>query len=572
MPSAWPLFTTRGPLTKAEVLLDTTCFSTTDFDNLPDTEDSPLAFDLAKPTNMPFNNPELFTEIFRRRDLSNSSLDVHARYNHPTFPAATFLTTLIQQERFSEYISTEFPSFNNNLRQSTTNHEPLRKEVNATIANTLLNTTIPVTIGTTEWIQRAVFPDNLLPVPFKDEYLDNVQECWDKSRQKFSHFPKNMVEHAVQDWLNHLAHTLGVLHNLIQKEEPGLDESVGAYADEDVDRDEGLANDHGAGIGDGVEDFVFDNGVEAKGFVIAGAEDRSFSMVSHKIAPSGGYRLRKPDIILVNRNLRHFLKDGGRRPRWHHVEAIVEVSLSAPRETILQQILEKAALMFEAQPFRRFAIGLAFRGAGESVEYCFMMVDRAGVCLTGWTNIAGYEGLNLARIIFALSYARPELLGIDPSMTIDLFSGDVTKIQVRNQEFKVIKHIYSSLVLIGRGTHVFLVQDKNGKFHILKDAWLITSHGISEIDTLSSISDTLKNDTSAAAKRYQSMHPRFIVGEEMGDSTDERRGRLANKPPERLHRRVVTGPVGDPLTSFRSREEFVQVLLDCVDCKSSIQH
>jgi hypothetical protein len=64
MPSAWPLFMTRGPLTKAEVLLDTTCFSTTDFDNLPDTEDSPLAFDLAKPTNMPFNNPELFTEIF----------------------------------------------------------------------------------------------------------------------------------------------------------------------------------------------------------------------------------------------------------------------------------------------------------------------------------------------------------------------------------------------------------------------------------------------------------------------------------------------------------------------------
>lgn len=157
-------------------------------------------------------------------------------------------------------------------------------------------------------------------------------------------------------------------------------------------------------------------------------------------------------------------------------------------------------------------------------------------------------------------------------MTIDLFSGDVTKIRVRNQEFKVIKHIYSSLVLISHGTHVFLVQDKNGKFHILKDAWLIASHGISEIDTLSPISDTLKNDTSAAAKRYQSMHPRFIVGEEMGDSTDERRGRLTNKPPECLHRRVVTGPVGDPLTSFRSHEEFVQVLLDCVNCKSSIQH
>ena len=192
-----------------------------------------------------------------------------------------------------------------------------------------------------------------------------------------------MVEHAVQDWLNHLAHTLGVLHNLIQKEEPGLDEPVGAYADKDVDHDEGLVNDHCTGIGDGVEGFVFNNGVEVKGFVITGAEDCSFSMVSHKIAPSGGYHLRKPDIILVNWNLHHFLKDGGHWPWWHHIEAIVEVLLSAPHESILQQIFDKVALMFEAQPFHQFAIGLAFFGTGKSVEYCFMMVDQAGVCLTG---------------------------------------------------------------------------------------------------------------------------------------------------------------------------------------------
>jgi hypothetical protein len=68
------------------------------------------------------------------------------------------------------------------------------------------------------------------------------------------------------------------------------------------------------------------------------------------------------------------------------------------------------------------------------------------------------------------------------------------------------------------------------------------------------------------------MHPRFIVGEEIGDSTKARRGRLTDTPPDRVHRRVVTGPVGDPLTSFRSREEFVQVLLDCVKCKSGVQY
>ena len=68
------------------------------------------------------------------------------------------------------------------------------------------------------------------------------------------------------------------------------------------------------------------------------------------------------------------------------------------------------------------------------------------------------------------------------------------------------------------------------------------------------------------------MHPQFVVGEEIGDSTNTRRGRLTNMPPEHLHHQVVTGPVGDPLTSFCSHEEFVKVLLDCVDCKSSIQY
>jgi hypothetical protein len=392
----------------------------------------------------------------------------------------------------------------------------------------------------------------MLPVAFNDGCLDNVEECWDKSRQRFSNFPETMGERDVQDWLNHLAHTLGVQHGLITEVKP----------------EEFLSAD------DNDDQVVIHGDTEKRGIVISDAEDRSFSMVAHKKGPSGAHRLRKPDIILINRNLRHFLNDGNpsRRPRWHHVDAIVEVSVSASRDSMLQQILEKAALMLETQPFRRFAVGLALRGTGESAEFCFTLIDRAGVCLTSWAVIAGYEAISLIRIVFGLSYASPKSLGVDTSMTVDVFSGNVTKIKVEDQEFNVVKHIYSSLILFGRGTHVFLVQDKEKNFHILKDAWLLADHGISEINILSSISNTLKNDSSPDAKKYRSMHSRFVVGEEIGDSTNMRRGRLANMPPERLHRRVVTGPVGDSLTSFRSREEFVKVLLDCVDCKSSIQY
>ncbi|KJA25531.1 hypothetical protein HYPSUDRAFT_134549 [Hypholoma sublateritium FD-334 SS-4] len=149
-------------------------------------------------------------------------------------------------------------------------------------------------------------------------------------------------------------------------------------------------------------------------------------------------------------------------------------------------------------------------------------------------------------------------------MTVDLLSGNVTSIRVREQQFTVVKHIHASLVLFGRGTHVFLVQDKDGQHHILKDAWLLVDHGISEVQVLSQIHQILEKDTSEDAKAYRTLHSRYVTGEELGDSTNERRGRLTNKPPDRVHRRVVTGPVGDPLTTFRSRQEFVQVILDCV--------
>ncbi|KAF8968353.1 hypothetical protein BDZ97DRAFT_1655208 [Flammula alnicola] len=149
-------------------------------------------------------------------------------------------------------------------------------------------------------------------------------------------------------------------------------------------------------------------------------------------------------------------------------------------------------------------------------------------------------------------------------MKMDILSGNVTSIRAGDQEFDVVKHIHSSLVLFGRGTHVFIVRAKDGRCHILKDAWLLVDHGISEITILSQINDILNNDSSEDAQAYRSMHPRFIVGQELGDSTRARRGRLTDTPPDRVHRRVVTGPVGDPLTSFRSRVEFVKVILDCV--------
>ena len=146
-----------------------------------------------------------------------------------------------------------------------------------------------------------MFPDKLLPVPFDDKCLDDIEECWDLSLQRFSHFLDAMIEKTVQDWLNHLAHILRVKHSLIQKKLPEELMSNSMYEGEEEVKD---GSSHSAEIGDGtyvgIEEDTLDNGVEE---VVANAQDCSFSMVSHKKGPSGGYHLRKPNVIVVNRNL-----------------------------------------------------------------------------------------------------------------------------------------------------------------------------------------------------------------------------------------------------------------------------
>ena len=104
-------------------------------------------------------------------------------------------------------------------------------------------------------------------------------------------------------------------------------------------------------------------------------------------------------------------------------------------------------------------------------------------------------------------------------MTLDPISSNIIKVKVQDQEFDVVKHIHSSLIIFGCGTHIFLVQAKDGTYHILKDAWLLANHGISEITVLSKINNILEKDDSEDAKTYQLMHPQFVVGEEIGDST-----------------------------------------------------
>ena len=100
-------------------------------------------------------------------------------------------------------------------------------------------------------------------------------------------------------------------------------------------------------------------------------------------------------------------------------------------------------------PWKHVTADSCEKGCGTilNAEFSFILVDWAGVCLTFCTPITGCEATNLPHIVFVCSYAHLEFLSIDTWMTVDFFSGNVCKIRVEAQEFKVIKHVQSSLAV-----------------------------------------------------------------------------------------------------------------------------
>ncbi|KJA13689.1 hypothetical protein HYPSUDRAFT_114335, partial [Hypholoma sublateritium FD-334 SS-4] len=129
--------------------------------------------------------------------------------------------------------------------------------------------------------------------------------------------------------------------------------------------------------------------------------------------------------------------------------------------------------------------------------------------------------------------------------------------------FHVIKLLHNSPVLFGRGTRVWIVRDDAGSFFVLKDSWILAENVVSEIDFVRHIDKTIKEDPDGYL--FKNACPSYRIGEECVCSSDTIRGMLTKKPPARHQRRMVTATIGDPITSFRSKREFVAIYLDLVN-------
>ena len=303
-----------------------------------------------------------------------------------------------------------------------------------------------------------------------------------------------------------------------------------------------------------------------------GSANCSFDSRTSTKGPAGGY---KPDISVIDRALLHdSLEDG-----WHDIEVIIEVTSLAKAEDVLQQISQKAAYMFDVQPQRQFACALGIIGEPKNLEYIFAIVDRAGVTRTQLVPMQTYAALHFLRIIFAFCFASPGTLGCDESMEVNPQTGDITHITVNGVErnsiiptkhrFAVIKSLHSSPILYGHGTRVWIVKDEHDSFYVLKDLWTQWASTVSEIQFLQHIKKVVDEDPDG--RFFWHAHPQYYIGQDCVCSTDTVRG-LLPKPPTCLQRQIVTGPIGDPITSFRSKHEFVSIMLDLVNCMSYLQN
>ncbi|KJA27204.1 hypothetical protein HYPSUDRAFT_198478 [Hypholoma sublateritium FD-334 SS-4] len=503
--------------------------------------------------------------------------DLRNRHEPPTLPPPLFYSTLLHDDVFDTYIKAEGlgPEAQRPADATGTGSEDV-PPVNAQAPGVEAVKSIGQTYSNMPTIEKlnasrsfvsektsqiwifSLLNDSSLPKPFNltATYNSNIwkrQQLGGLGGDVFRNIP-DLTEAHTMKWLNDTSVSIGYTHGLLKH-----------------DIDNTSDPDFGWKPSDSIPFRIFNDS-------------------GHNKALSGGLNSRKPDMVLLDRDHPYRQAKLADRLDWGPVRALVEVSVQESHyQVMLKTLLDKAANIFHCQLHRNYVLGLAIFGKGNKMKYFFVLVDRGGAVATHPTEIKGFDAHLLARIIYAFAFGSNKLLGMDPSVEVDHITGAAVRVSVDKQWFTVLKAIHISPVMCSRGTRVYIVQDDKRQYHILKDSWVLLSHAKenSEIARLKLISDKSQEkllSALAADKTYSPskpkkmspesiralrsylLRPRFVAGDENVADTDTPRhnGTWVQAFP-RIRRRTVHGPIGDPITSYRSRVECLQAFIDIVD-------
>ena len=288
---------------------------------------------------------------------------------------------------------------------------------------------------------------------------------------------------------------------------------------------------------------------------------RMWSQRSRNRSPVGSNIPRKPDLVLVNKSYDDVLNTNFDLVLdWCFIQAIAEVSAEKKTPSrMIHTINAKSYLMLQCQVNRRFVVSLSFTGDN---NFTLTLTDREGQLR--WYQMPIFENRKHHDVFFHvfsfLMFGEDSDIGLDPNFKLNDF-GKLLEIVVDEKHFVVEKLVYELSCIVGRATRVWIVKYDN-KRYVLKDSWIQDHHVDSEIDILQRMTQlTTKHDD------IKDSVPRFVCGGDVKidgllDCTGRYRKDLKGWPEsQRIHRRIVSSPVGEPITSFRSKKEFIQAII-----------
>ncbi|KAG2073315.1 hypothetical protein BDR04DRAFT_1116448 [Suillus decipiens] len=197
----------------------------------------------------------------------------------------------------------------------------------------------------------------------------------------------------------------------------------------------------------------------------------TWSTSNSTVAVSSSDIKRKPDLVLSN----------DVKPKWGNIHICAELTYSQykPAQRIVKAADTQAYLLLSNQPWRHFMLILSF-----THQYCKLRVllyDHAGVvtpCITIHQNLNAF-----AQIIAAVAFGNPEcirLLGVLPFLP-NMTGPDATfsstshpshfshtpqppakpcsQIHVKNKIYTMLKILFITKGLVGRGTVCYLIVD-----------------------------------------------------------------------------------------------------------------
>lgn len=455
----------------------------------------------------------------------------------PVMPPAHNFSALGNPQKFQKYIQSELPlacgqgnsmappSSSGPTLQLPTTDKLRRSDVNSSFLHILLKdpSHSRQDIGTIPWVENDVFPNKNSDHPFDVSKIQATETLYNLHTMSYAREPADMSDPSIRTWLNNLAINLGASHGRTAAE-----------------------------------------------------TDRSFDASSATRGPAGGYTLLKPDLSVIKRAAQINLDTSAQdRLHWRNIFAFVEITgqKTGAEAHVVAQITEKAACLFDVQHQRKFVCALGIFGEPAHLEFVFAVVDRAGQTFTQALKMEGHNYATFLRIIYEFCFGDPKVLGWDDSMRLDPKTNEVIGITVvgceygstvpTTVEFDVIKLIHSSPILFGRGTKVWIVRDKQGAYFVLKDSWILAANAVSEIEFVKHIDNTIEEDPYGYLFKHSC--PSYRMGQDCVTSTDSVRAMLTGRPPARHRRRMVTATIGDPITSFRSKREFVAAYIDLMN-------